>query len=118
MAQSSDHIRVLLADDHVMVRAGIRQLLEHSGDIQIIAEASDGETAQALIRQYHPAVHEVNEGKSVLDAVITQKLMAQLFSGSKSSIVEQPTDREMEVLSLVAKGFNNKGIGMQLGISD
>jgi DNA-binding NarL/FixJ family response regulator len=183
MAQSSDRIRVLLADDHVMVRAGIRQLLEHSGDIQIIAEASDGETAQALILQHHPdvavldiqmpkasgievtrwaranlpdvgvliltaynddpyimavlqagangyvlktaspdelirAVHEVNEGKSVLDAVITQKLMAQLFSGSKSSVVEQPTDREMEVLSLVAKGFTNKAIGMQLGISD
>jgi DNA-binding NarL/FixJ family response regulator len=183
MAPKNHRIRVLLVDDHVMVRAGIRQLLEHSGDIEIVAEASDGEAAQTLIREHHPdvavldiqmpkasgievtrwtranlpevgvliltaynddpyvmavlqagangyvlktaspdelirAVHEVNEGKSVLDAVITQKLMAQLFSGTKSTAVEQPTDREMEVLSLVARGFTNKAIGVQLGISD
>lgn len=183
MVQNSHNIRILLADDHVMVRAGIRQLLEHAGDIQIVAEASDGEAAQTLISQYHPdvavldiqmpkasgievtrwaranypeigvliltaynddpyimavlqagangyvlktaspdelirAVHEVNEGKSVLDAAVTQKLMSHMFSGSKSTIIEQITDREMEVLSLVAKGFTNKAIGVQLGISD
>ena len=183
MTQASDTIRVLLADDHAIVRAGIRQLLEHSGDIQIIAEASDGEAAQALIRQHHPdvavldiqmpkasgievtcwvranmptvgvliltaynddpyvmavlqagangyalktgspeeliqAVHDVHEGKSVLDPSITHKLMAQLYSGSRSPIVGELTGREMEVLSLAAKGFTNKSIGVQLGISD
>jgi DNA-binding NarL/FixJ family response regulator len=172
-----------LADDHAIVRAGIRQLLEHSGDIQIVAEASDGVAAQALIQQHRPdvavldiqmpkasgievtrwvranmpgvgvliltaynddpyvmavlqagangyvlktaspkeliqAVHEVHEGKSVLDSAITQKLMAQLFSGSKAPVVEELTDRELEVLSLAAKGFTNKAIGVQLGISD
>ena len=64
------------------------------------------------------AVHDVHEGKSVLDASVTQKLMAQLFSGSKSTVVEELTDRELEVLSLAAKGFTNKAIGVQLGISD
>lgn len=176
-------IRVLLADDHAVVRAGIRQLLEHSGDIQIVAEASDGLSAQALIQEQHPdvavldiqmpkasgievtrwvranmqevgvliltaynddpyvlavlqagangyvlktaspdeliqAVHEVHEGKSVLDASITQKLMSHLFSSSNMPTVEELTDREMEVLSLTAKGFTNKAIGVQLGISD
>jgi DNA-binding NarL/FixJ family response regulator len=38
------------------VRAGIRQLLESSKDIQVIAEAGDGEEAQALIQQYQPDV--------------------------------------------------------------
>jgi len=183
MTQTSEPIRVLLADDHAIVRAGIRQLLEHSGDIQIVAEASDGEAAKALIQQHHPdvavldiqmpkasgievtrwvranmpgvgvliltaynddpyvmavlqagangyvlktaspeeliqAVHDVHEGKSVLDASITQKLMAHMFSGSKASVVEELTDRELEVLSLAAKGFTNKAIGVQLGISD
>jgi len=52
----SNPIRILLADDHALVRAGIRQLLEHSGDIQIVAEANDGEEAQVMIQQHHPDV--------------------------------------------------------------
>ena len=182
-AKSNQPIRVLLADDHAIVRAGIRQLLEHAGDIQIVAEASDGEAAKSLIQEYHPdvavldiqmpkasgievtrwvrsnlqgvgvliltaynddpyvmavlqagangyvlktaspedlisAVHDVYEGKSVLDSSITQKLMAHMFSGSKAPAVEELTERELEVLSLAARGFTNKAIGVQLGISD
>lgn len=183
MTDSSTPIRVLIADDHVIVRTGIRQVLEHAGDIQIVAEASDGEIAQNLIQQHLPdvavldiqmpkasgievtrwvranmknvgvliltaynddpyvmavlqagangyvlktaspeeliqAVHDVHEGKSVLDASIAQKLMTHLFIGTKSPMVEKLTDRELEVLSLAAKGFTNKAIGVQLGISD
>ena len=36
-------IRVILADDHAVVRAGIRQFLEHAQDIDVVAEADDGE---------------------------------------------------------------------------
>lgn len=49
-------IRVLLADDHLVVRAGIRQFLELSSDFQIIAEAGDGETAKQLIADHQPDV--------------------------------------------------------------
>jgi len=49
-------IKVILADDHHMVRAGIRQLLEEAGDLRVIAEAGDGEEAQALIQKYRPDV--------------------------------------------------------------
>ena len=183
MNDTSTPIRTLLADDHVIVRAGIRQVLEHAGDIQIVAEASDGEMAQNLIQQCQPdvavldiqmpkasgidvtrwvranaknvgvlvltaydddpyvmavlqagangyvlktasaeeliqAVHDVHEGKSVLDTSITQKLMTHIFSSSKATAVEDLTDRELEVLSLAARGFTNKAIGIQLGISD
>ena len=45
-----------MADDHHIVRAGIRQLLESEKDIQVIAEAGDGEEAQALILQHKPDV--------------------------------------------------------------
>ncbi len=176
-------IRVLLADDHAVVRAGIRQFLEHAGDIQIVAEADDGEMAQKLIQQHQPdvavldiqmpkatgievtrwvrlrqyktgvliltaydddpyimavlqagangyvlktaapseliqAVRDVYAGKSALDAAITQKLMAHLYSQKEQPPVEQLTEREMEVLSLTARGYTNKAIGVQLGISD
>lgn len=183
MNDTSTPIRTLLADDHAIVRAGIRQVLEHAGDIQIVAEASDGEMAQNLIQQCQPdvavldiqmpkasgievtrwvranmknvgvlvltaydddpyvmavlqagangyvlktasaeeliqAVHDVHEGKSVLDTSIAQKLMTHIFSSSKATAVEDLTDRELEVLSLAARGYTNKAIGIQLGISD
>jgi len=45
-----------LADDHNIVRTGIRQLLESANDLQVIAEAGDGEEAQVLIEQHRPDV--------------------------------------------------------------
>jgi DNA-binding NarL/FixJ family response regulator len=54
--KSKTKIRVLLADDHRIVRQGVRQLLESSKDIQVIAEAADGEEAQSLIEQHKPDV--------------------------------------------------------------
>ncbi|OGO29164.1 MAG: hypothetical protein A2136_03765 [Chloroflexi bacterium RBG_16_54_11] len=176
-------IRVLLADDHAIVRAGIRQFLEHAGDIEVIAEADDGEAAKELILKKQPdiavldiqmpkssgievtrwvranspevgvliltafdddpyvlavlqagangyvlktasptdlirAVRDVYAGKSVLDSEVTQKLLSQLSHTRETAAVEAVTSREMEVLELVAKGFTNKAIGVQLGISD
>src|SRR5512136_964496 len=56
MPLSPNPIRVLLADDHTIVRAGIRRFLEQPGDIEVVAEAEDGEAAKALIEQYKPDV--------------------------------------------------------------
>jgi DNA-binding NarL/FixJ family response regulator len=52
----SEQIRVLLADDHVLVRQGIRQFLEDEGDMDVVAEANDGAEALGLIEQYQPDV--------------------------------------------------------------
>lgn len=52
----SDVIRVLLADDHAVVRKGIRDFLQEEEDIEVVAEAADGLAAQRLIRQYLPDV--------------------------------------------------------------
>jgi DNA-binding NarL/FixJ family response regulator len=53
-----------------------------------------------------------------LDSSIAQKLMTHIFSSAKGTVVEGLTEREMEVLSLAAKGLTNKAIGNHLGISD
>ncbi len=53
---SEKKIRVILADDHPTVRAGIRQFLERDPAIQVLAEANDGEEALALIARYLPDV--------------------------------------------------------------
>jgi DNA-binding NarL/FixJ family response regulator len=56
MISKSDPIGVLLADDHAIVRAGIRQYLERAGDIRVVAEADDGEIARSLISEHQPDV--------------------------------------------------------------
>lgn len=55
-SKSKPQIRVLLADDHHIVRAGVRQLLESAADLHVIAEAGDGEEAQSLIQKHKPDV--------------------------------------------------------------
>ncbi|HSJ86300.1 MAG TPA: response regulator transcription factor [Anaerolineales bacterium] len=49
-------IRLLIAEDHLMVRAGIRALLEKAGDINILGEASNGQEAVELTRELKPDV--------------------------------------------------------------
>ena len=48
-------IKVLLADDHSIVRAGLRRIIEESEDIEVIAEADEGRTAIHLAREKKPA---------------------------------------------------------------
>lgn len=49
-------IRVLLADDHAVVREGIRRFLEEADDIEIVAEAGDGREALEKVREHRPDV--------------------------------------------------------------
>lgn len=55
-------IKVLLADDHSIVRAGLRRIVEESGDMEVIAEASDGREAvrQALEKKPDVAVIDIS----------------------------------------------------------
>jgi DNA-binding NarL/FixJ family response regulator len=181
--ETCDVIRVLLVDDHAVVRAGTRQFLELDKNIQVVAEADNGIQATKLIdkftpdvavldiqmpgmtgievthwiRNHHPetgililtaydddpyvlsalqagangyvmktsppedvlqAVRDVCQGRSALAPAITQKLLSQITRTKNQPEVETLTDREMEVLRLVAHGYTNKAIGLQLDISD
>ncbi len=49
-------ITVLLADDHAVVRAGIRQFMESAADLRVVAEAEDGDQARRLIAAHRPDV--------------------------------------------------------------
>lgn len=49
-------IRILLADDHALVRQGTRQLLAREADLAVVAEASDGEEAVRLAREHSPDI--------------------------------------------------------------
>jgi DNA-binding NarL/FixJ family response regulator len=52
----AQRIRIVLADDHVMVRQGIRQFLEEAGDVEVVAEAGDGAEAVRAVEAHQPDV--------------------------------------------------------------
>ncbi len=56
MSDSQNPIRVVLADDHAVVRKGIREFLEEEGSIRVVAEANDGEEAVAFVTNEQPDV--------------------------------------------------------------
>ena len=182
MSPTSREIRVLLADDHAVVRAGIRQFLQQAPGIQVVGEAEDGEQAMRLIESLAPdvavldvqmpkatgievarwartkmkavgililtayddapyviavleagahgymlktaepqeivqAIRDVDEGKSALDIEVARRVLAQNLKREELG-VQALTEREHEVLRLAARGYTNKAIGLQLGISD
>ena len=62
-------IKVLLADDHTIVRAGLRRLVEDSGDMMVVAEADDGREAIRLIRNLRPDVAVIDLSMPVVDGL-------------------------------------------------
>jgi DNA-binding NarL/FixJ family response regulator len=62
-------IRVLLADDHSIVRAGLRRIVEESGEMEVVAEASDGQEAIQLVRKDTPDVAVVDISMPGLDGL-------------------------------------------------
>jgi len=178
-------IRIVLADDHVTVRQGLKLLIEAQPDMQVVAEASDGSGAVEHARALKPdvvvmdismpgvnglvatralraqvpdtavviltrhgddaylqellragaagyvlkqspaaellqAVRAVAAGGQYLDSTLTARVTAG-FVGRKSKGLNQPgaalTERESEVLRLIASGYSNKEIAVQLDLS-
>lgn len=62
-------IRVLLADDHDIVRAGLRRIVEDAGDIEVIAEAADGHEAIQQVHQTLPDVAVIDISMPGLDGL-------------------------------------------------
>lgn len=62
-------IRILLADDHVVVREGTRELLERQDDIEVVAEAGDGEEAVLLASSHNPDMVIMDIAMPKLDGI-------------------------------------------------
>ena len=62
-------IKVLLADDHSIVRAGLRRIVEESGDMEVVAEADDGREAIQLVQKTDPDVAVVDISMPGLDGL-------------------------------------------------
>lgn len=66
-------IRILLADDHVLVREGTRELLEREPDLQVVAEADDGQQAVELAAKLQPDVAVLDAAMPGLNGVETAR---------------------------------------------
>jgi two-component system, NarL family, response regulator NreC len=65
-------IRIVLADDHAVVRSGLRMLLDSESDFEVVAEASDVESARRYVLGHHPSVLVLDlnmPGGSSLEAI-------------------------------------------------
>ena len=67
--QEGRMIRVLLADDHSIVLAGLRRLVEESGDMEVVAEAADGNEAIRMIREDRPDVAVIDLSMPRIDGL-------------------------------------------------
>ncbi|MGW8884535.1 response regulator [Streptomyces sp. NPDC055749] len=69
-------IRVLLVDDQPLLRSGFRALLDLEDDIEVVAEAGDGEQGLALAKEHLPDVALIDIQMPVLDGIETTRLIA------------------------------------------
>ena len=179
-------IKILLCDDHAVVRMGLKMLLNNNKDIEVIGEASEGDEAIGLAQELKPnvvimdlsmphgkdgltataelkklmpevaililtmhddeeylfraiqvgasgcilksapqeellgAIRSVSNGNAYLHPSATKRLMEEYIGSVKqgnSDTFNLLSDREKEVLTLIAKGFSNKEIAEKLVIS-
>jgi DNA-binding NarL/FixJ family response regulator len=101
-------LKVLIADDQQMVRAGFRMILEAEPDVRVVAEAADGEQALDAARRTRPDVVVMDIRMPVLDGVAaTRRLLSELDPAPYVVIVTTFDDDEnlYEALRAGASGF-------------
>ena len=83
----SEIVKIVIADDHSMIREGLKQLLELDGDIQVIGEAGNGEECLNLLDTLHPDVvlldinMPVMNGLKMLEVLRnSEKLLFMIFT--------------------------------------
>jgi len=74
-------IRVLLVDDHKIVREGLSRLLRNEQDVQLVGEASNGQIALDLVREVRPDVVVMDVSMPIMNGIEATRCIKQEFSG-------------------------------------
>jgi DNA-binding NarL/FixJ family response regulator len=95
-------IRVLLADDHQLFRAGIRALLQTQGDIEIVAQAADGREALRLVAAQHPDVVLMDIMMPNLNGLDATARIGRAFPHTRVVILSMNADEDSVLKALRA----------------
>jgi DNA-binding NarL/FixJ family response regulator len=97
-------VRVLLVDDHPIVRAGVRSLIDRRDDIAVVGEAASGEEAIALTRHLQPDVVlcDLRLGDGLDGVQTTRQLRAE--HPAPAVIILTTFDRDAEILGAIEAG--------------
>jgi DNA-binding NarL/FixJ family response regulator len=95
-------IRVVLADDHALVRAGIRALLESLEGIQVLAEADDGREALQLVEAHRPDLILMDIAMSGLNGLEATKRITRDYPATRVVILSMHANEEYVLQSLRA----------------
>ncbi|MBA3967708.1 MAG: response regulator, partial [Nitrospirales bacterium] len=95
-------VRILLVDDHAMIREGIRTLLEHHEDFLIVGEAKNGEEALEMTDLVHPGVVVMDVNMPKLNGIEATKLLAKEHPSVRVIGLSVHEDKQIETLLLEA----------------
>lgn len=110
-----DKIRVLLADDHTLIRTGIATLLQASKDIQIVGEAGDGDEAIRKTGELHPDVVVIDLSMPKLSGIEATKILRRKYPDTHVLVLTMHENEEyvFQILKSGASGYVLKSAGKE-----
>ena len=98
-----EKIKILLAEDHVVVREGTRELIQHEDDMEVVGEAGDGEEAVELATQTHPDVIIMDVNMPKLNGIeATKQIKVKL--PSTAILILSAYDNDQYISALLEAG--------------
>ena len=100
-------LRILLADDHTVVRQGLRKVLEERQDWQVVAEAGDGREAVRLAELHKPDVAVIDVAMPLLNGIETTRQISRRVPGVRILILSMHSDEAYvtQILKAGAIGY-------------
>lgn len=100
-------IRILLVDDHAVLRAGIRALLDTHSDLEVVGEAANGQQAVTRVRELHPDVVLMDVGMSGLDGMAATRQIKSDCPQTRVLFLTQHENKEyvLPALKIGASGY-------------
>ena len=106
-------LKILLVDNHTLVRAGIRALLEQIPNVLVVGEAGDGREALKLVEQYRPHLVLMDITMPVMNGLEATVRVVKEFPGTRVVMLSVHTDEEyvLQALRAGAAGYLLKDAG-------
>ncbi len=100
-------IRILLADDHTVVRQGLRKVLEERPDWEVVAEAGDGREAVRLAEQHKPDVAILDVAMPLLNGIEATRQMTKRVPNTRVLVLSMHADEAYvtQILQAGATGY-------------